>query len=196
MGTHTGFVYLHETSRKDANGQYRDIIVGNLPVITPLANIKFKQGDHYYDNNRSLFPKEALKYLKKQRVIVIKDLQGWSLPRLQEVPGLGPISGKRIIKCLKHANVKHRGTGYPWELKLTIQVPIADVELLYSHEQEAVEDALAHHVANAMDVFPQIQQVLLNKKKADLRIEERILEQNLKALKQRLVAVDAEAAER
>jgi len=194
-----GLIKVKEVEVKDKKtGKIKVGLSGKLPAITPLETIRYCTHGHssYWGSTgyRPLFVKEALQYLKKQNVYALQDLEGWNSDKLNKVPGLGPTTVSRILKCLRHSSVKHRGIGYPWELGLTVQVPTQDVELLYQYDQTEVEEALAHHVATNLNVFPQIQGVLLAKKKADLLMEEKRLEGDMRKLKKRLNAVSADAA--
>jgi len=202
MGKATKFDLLETVPYPHYYGNYeKATLKGQLPKIAPLKDIRVQSrkldregntsGWRYAEPRNPLVGHVALQALKRKGITLIQDLEGWSAKDLVEIKGIGDVGAGRIIRCLKHAKVTHRGKGYPWEIKLNITVPTEDVSLLAGYSEEDVVGALTHYVMSASDIFPRLHSLLLAKKKADLLDEGKKLEEKMVEVKERLAGIEA-----
>ncbi|MHA2064454.1 MAG: hypothetical protein ACXABY_08750 [Candidatus Thorarchaeota archaeon] len=196
MGKPTKIV-LEDHIQKTAKGKIK-FIKTNVPGSTPLGAIYGRWLSSYYSygsreyrtsSSRHLVGEDGLTSLKEQGVIVVSDLEGWTKDQLVKLNGISHVTADRLIAVGRAANVSVRGTGWPWELKITVPIPDKMIPTVLQVDAEDVEKAITHQMKELVENFADnIEEKIIQAKIAELEEEQAELRREKEIMLERLNA--------
>lgn len=151
-----------------------------LPASATIGQLLYKPRASYYSRKRR-FPKAARQACAAAGIETVADLEGWSKNDLTDLSGIGRKSAKRLLQAADNAEVDYRGTGFPWELTVTIKVPSERVPNLREHDEDEITDALAS-LMTTDGLFDDVEETLREARRKELEERRAKIEAELKEL--------------
>jgi predicted RecB family nuclease len=153
---------------------------GKLPPAAKISELRFNAAAWSYRGEWRGLRGEVVRNLHAEGITTIADLENHSIATLKAIPGVGQDTAAKLVKVAKMADIKYRGTDWPWEVEVKIQVPSELVKHVGNLPKGEVQLAVAEHISS--ELWDKIDAIIIKRRKEQLQLKLAKLQEELNSI--------------